>query len=590
MDSPNFSRRKFLAITGVGAAGVALVPASRILSSVGSPESPAVRWSDPRSWGGTTPGTGDVAVVARDVVLDTDATVAGIVVKEGAKLIFNRNRNVTLSSRGNVVVKGRLVMRPRNSRIKHRLVFRDVREGAFVGGGNDVLSSDVGLWVMGKGRLNIRGAKKKAWTRVVGDVASGTMTITLKTDPAGWRRGDSLVIVPTGSGSDPDHYLRFDEAQVKAIAGRRITLSAPVSFAHPAVQGENRTLSAEVLNLTRNVMIQGTENGRAHIFIRSRRPQSIRNCAIRYMGPRKDGEKILGRWVVHFHHSGNGSRGSVVKGVVVRDAGSHAFVPHVSHNITFRDCIAYNNFETGFWWDPEVSDTTNGILWDHCVSALIKGEDGSVTRHRLSGFLLRSGNNNECRNCVAVGVQGSDKSAGFAWPQPTSGVWTFKNGVAHNNKILGVFAWENDEDPHTINGLTAYRNGAAAVEHGAYVNAFRYKGLDLIENGFNLHARSKPNRQDGIALTLSNSTVKNAAVGLLITGSVLKGPAPAIIEDWSFKGCPVPVEVLHKGKNPGEYNFNRCTVDGAPLNKSHFTFTEVVPESIFRINGQQIYP
>ena len=40
--------------------------------------------------------------------------------------------------------------------------------------------------------------------------------------------------------------------------------------------------ACEVLNLTRNVGIEGTPTGRAHVFIVSRRPQAIAHTAIRW--------------------------------------------------------------------------------------------------------------------------------------------------------------------------------------------------------------------------------------------------------------------------------------------------------------------
>jgi G8 domain len=581
----DISRRKFL--VAAGATGAVAAPVVRSLTKTVAGDGVA-RWSDASTWGGKAPAADEVAVISRTVLVDRDAEVAGVVVRPNGKLVFDADRNVTLSASGNVIVNGVLKMRPRSSKFRHRLVFTGVNEQAFQGGGLDPLASDVGLWVMGDGRLDVRGGGKKDWTRVAGNVAAGTHSITLKQRPIGWRRGDLIAITPTGSASKQSHYADFDVVRVKAINGKRITLSAATKHSHPEIEAQNKTFTAEVLNLTRNVVIRGTPGKRAHIFIRSTRPQSIKNCMIRHMGPRKNGEKVLGRWPLHFHHAMNGSRGSVVQGVVIREAGSHAFVPHVSHGITFRDCIAFNVLETAFWWDEEIVDATDDILWDHCVAALVKITD-SGDKFRLAGFVLRSGNGNLIRDCVAVGVQGLDSSAGYHWPSPTTGIWKFENCLAHNNNRMGAFAWKNGEEPHGIDGFTAYRNGISAVMHGAYANAFHYENMELLENGFELHARSKVGT-DGVPLTLAQTRVKNADVGLLVTGSVQPGKAPAKINQWSFVGCNTPIEFRHKGAQPGQYEFNNCTVGGNKLQKSDIKFTSINSGSTVMIDGVQVYP
>src|SRR5204862_453436 len=118
------------------------------------------RWSNPNTWGGKVPGAGDVAYVTKAVLLDVDATVAGVQIQPGGTLTFDPASNRTLKSTGNVVVSGQLVMRPSSARIVHRLIFINVDESKFVGGGMDVLPTDVGLWVMDPGVVQAVGASK----------------------------------------------------------------------------------------------------------------------------------------------------------------------------------------------------------------------------------------------------------------------------------------------------------------------------------------------------------------------------------------------------------------------------------------------
>jgi hypothetical protein len=214
--------------------------------------------------------------------------------------------------------------------------------------------------------------------------------------------------------------------------------------------------------------------------------------------------KVLGRWGVHLHHMEDGSRGSVVEGVVVRDAGSHAFVPHMSHGITFLNCIAYNVQEDAYWWDPGTnvkpapSDSfTNDVLFDHCVAALVQPGD-NPDGLRLCGFNMSEGTidySNRAIGCVAVGVQGRRNSSGFGWQEAQQGrPWVVQDCVAHNNVADGIFAWWNTSSGNGTDRFTAYRCGNAGIELGAYFGAWNHRAPLLVGNreaGILQHARSR---------------------------------------------------------------------------------------------------
>lgn len=357
---------------------------------------------------------------------------------------------------GNVIVEGTLIMRAGST-----LRFVDVDESAFEGGGLDPIDTDVGLWVMGAGVLDAQGTAKAAWNRE-GD------------DPS-WSNDDELVLAPTAAGETS--FTPFVRGGV-------------VPRAHPSVP------PAEVLNLSRDCSIEGTSAGRSHVFIRSTSPQIVRHVGLRQMGPRKDGLKIAGRWPLHFHHNMHSQHGVVVEGVVVRDAGSHAFVLHNSDGITLRQCIAYDVQEDAFWWDPDTVEPksgepavnfTDGSLYDRCVAALVRvGDEGDS--QRLCGFNLGKGlvaGSNRAIDSVGVGVQGGKNCAGFGWQEGHQGApWVFKGCVSHNNAQHGLFTWLNlDPVPHVIENFTAYRNPAAGLAIGAYGADWEFHDATLVENG-----------------------------------------------------------------------------------------------------------
>jgi hypothetical protein len=479
-----------------------------VQSTAGAPGSrPSHRWSDPSSWSKGVPGADQVAVITKPVTLDVDVRVAGVVIERGGQLVFDPTSSHRLESSGNVVVLGRLVMRPGSAPVVHRLVFTGVREKGFAGGGMDPVRSDAGLWVMGGGTLDLAGAPKLAWARAAGAISRGATTIELQADPKGWRAGDELVLTPTLSPTSAGHTEAFDTVQIRAISGRTVTLSRPTRFAHPVIDlgadpGGSRALTAEVLNLTRNVGIEGTPGGRSHVFIRSSRPQSLRSVAIRHVGPRKVArsdargpvtELVQGRYGLHFHMCDNGSRGSVVEGVVVRDAGSRSFVAHQSHGVTFRGCVAFDVMEDAYWWDGPPGTETGGrrdpgtisddVVYDRCVAALVR-IDPEYEGYTLSGFRLGRGTGNICRGCVAVGVQGNVNASGFSWGENEEGpgIWEFRDNVAHNNRRHGIFWWQVTARHHTVVDFVAYRNGGSGILNGSYGDNTHFERCILMEN------------------------------------------------------------------------------------------------------------
>ncbi|MGZ8570770.1 MAG: hypothetical protein ACXWW5_00915 [Actinomycetota bacterium] len=447
-------RRSFLAIAAA-AVGGAVVGARIFGDRGGAPGAP----TSPMPLEGSSTSAPPVSVAAGDI---TGHHAGGFTVPAGQ----TRRIRGLVTTDANVIVEGRLEMRAGDT-----LRFVDVDESVFVGEGMDPLPTDVGLWVMGAGVLDAQGTPKEPWNRA-GDASS-------------WTAGDELVVAPTGVG---------DTAFAPFARG------SEVPRAHPSVP------AAEVLNLTRDCTIEGTPGHRSHVFIRSTSPQVIRHVGLLHLGPRKDDLKVAGRWPLHFHHNMHSQHGVVVEGVVVRNAGSHAFVAHNSNGITFRQCIAYDVHEDAYWWDPDTAEEKQGeapvnftddTTYDRCVAAVVRiGDEGNGLR--LCGFNLGKGlreGSNRCVGCVGVGVLGGSNCSGFGWQENMQGPpWVFENNVAHNNAAHGLFTWQNlGPVVHTMTAFTSYRNLDAGVAVGAYEGAWQFEAPVLVENalsGVLQHARS----------------------------------------------------------------------------------------------------
>jgi hypothetical protein len=382
-------------------------------------------------------------------------------IANGTTLRFPPNASATLiMDNKNLIIRGRLEMKPQSTSVVHTLQFSNVSEAAFVGGTSGGMSrtpvaTDIGLWVVDTGILDAIGSTRTAWDR------SGNSST--------WLTTDEMYRVPFTAGN----FTTFT-THTKGIA--------PSTVVGP----NGVTYTQECLNATRNVIIQGTVGHKAHVFISSDEAQTIKYVRFYALGPRKMGgdgftAKVTGRWGgPHFHHSGSGN---LVEGCIVYGAGSHAFVYHSTDTSVFRDCVAFASTEIPFWWDFDSSaDFSNDVTYDHCLAAGIycipefRGFD-------LTGFALYA-NSGTLTDCAAVGVLGNNTASGFTWPESSQGNWNTNSGnVAHNNYVYGEYNWQNNSFGHNIGTLVAFRNGSSGILAGAYINSFRYDGQVLFNNG-----------------------------------------------------------------------------------------------------------
>ena len=505
-------------------------------------------WSEAASWdGGTVPGADDRVSVAGPILVDADVAVGSVTILPGASLTFDEAASRTLQSRRNVVVQGMLAMRPEQASVVHRLVLTGAEEGLFTGGGMIVVDDDVGVWVMDEGELDIAGTAKLPWARAADALTQGQSSVTLDEDPQGWREGDELVITATLEPTPEEEASHeIDVVQIAGISGRTVTLSAPLAADHPAVDvGRGRTLGAEVLNLTRNVAIEGLPEARSHVFVHSNRPQSVRYAALRHLGPRQpdpEGERegdmadVLGRYALHFHHCADGSRGSLIEGVVARDLGAHAFVPHESNGTTWRGCIAHDTYDHAYWWDP--NENAADVLFERCVASSVGVN--APNSYNNGGFLFGRGpsRSNIVRGCVATNVMGD----GFLWYDGDA-VWVFEDSVAHNNAGNGIRVWQNNSLPHHLNRFVCYRNDSYGVDHGAYGNSYHYEEGNIVGNASGavvVRAVSSAGEGggDGLAFTglYCDASGTEAAMGLA-DGSPVQPTGPTVIRGCEFVGA-----------------------------------------------------
>jgi len=376
-----------------------------------------------------------------------------------------------------------------------------------------------------------------------------------------------------------------------------ITLDSPLVYNHPRVYNPFKKvyMTSEVMNLTRNVRVEGTTSGRAHINIGMvKTPFTMKNVWIRYMGPRKpDGaftSKVAGRYALHLHMNEYGTVGSYVKNCVVSDCGSHAYVLHNSHGVLFEGCISYNTFEDAYWWDPPMTNTdtmnnSHNVTYLACVAAMTKC-DPPFRGYRLTGFYLGSGRNNTAKKCIAIGNYGNATSAGFLWPEPsnfTDNVWILDSNISHNNRSDGIFTWQNDSHTHIVKNFLIYNSGMYGLEHGAYVNAYKYTDLTLIGNKYGalIHANPSANGQPDEWGYIAHIINTKSTDSLYITKHTLPGKGPFLFKDCYFPGVIVN-ELPPRVPNPppGLFDFVNCG-----LSKENFLILGMEQGSLIRVQN-----
>ncbi len=560
--------------SSVAEASTDLSPA-QATSSVTSATSGA--WTDPNTWRGgkVPPAWAHVQILAGHTVsLDTSAKVFGLDVS--GVLEYSAEKSAVLRSNRNVIVAGTLKMGYADDQV-HQLRFVDVDQEAFVGGGLDVIDSDVGLWVMEDGQLLAEGQPRRGWSRVTHGISEGKRKITVE-DASGWQVGDRIAIAPTmphGDSELAESYDGFHRTKIRSIKGNRITLGRRTVDDHPKV---NKTWTAEVMNLTRSVIIGGiNSSNKAHIFIRSTKPSRLKYVEIVNSGPGKirDGGwsvsgQVDGRYGLHIHHSGNGSNGMLVEGVVMRNFGFKGFVPHMSHGITFRDTVAFGGGSTAYWWDQQ--ERSNDILFDRTIGAKIKSEDGV--------YFLATGDNVEVRDSVAVGSIVVANSGGYEWENGDTGSWEFSGNIAHNLRGNGIRIWQNTQENHVLSDFAVYHVDEIAIRLGAYTNNYHLKDFDIFgygESGLELLAVSRQPHQDlskPAGLVVENGVIDGADTSpgpnIAIREGAVPGTWPITVRNVKLRGRAgqkQPAVWLHEGANDKKLDFIDVAIRNGPTPK-----------------------
>ncbi|MPZ68543.1 MAG: transmembrane domain-containing protein [Actinobacteria bacterium] len=410
------------------------------------------RWSEPSTWGGKLPSSGDKVRIPRgaNVLLDTDtASLAGL--RVDGTLRFAR-KNLDLTARW-VMIHGTLRIGTEAKPFEQRATI--TLTGAK--SSRDVMGMGTKfLGVMG-GTLDLHGAAARGWTRLAATAAAGDDSIQVG-DASSWETGDQIATAST------DYWSIHDEVRtITGVEGNTLVLDKPLRYQHwgtiQDISGHPVDERAEVGLLTRNIVVQGdassSESGfGGHTMFMGDSTVRIDGVTFDNMGQRKK----LRRYPVHFHMDGSAD-GSYVRNSAIANSFNRCLVIHGTNRLVIDGNVCHDHLGHGFFLEDGAE--VDNVITNNLGFGTRSVEDGLLPSDRRPATFWITNPDNVVNDNVAAGSEG----AGFWYalpehptgPSATSSIWprrtplkSFRGNVAHSNGDRGL----NVDDGPRPNGTT----------------------------------------------------------------------------------------------------------------------------------------
>jgi cell migration-inducing and hyaluronan-binding protein len=432
-------------------------------------------------------GAAVVIPAGKTIVLDVSPPALASLTVDGT-LRF-AEQDIALSS-GWIVVRGRFEIGSEAQPFQHQasITLTGLEGEDVMGMGAKVFGA------MSGGAIELHGAKRAGWTRLVASAAAGTNQLKLE-QAVDWKPGDHLVVASTDL--DPQ---QAEELYVAGVQGTTVTVSTPLHFAHFGLSqtfaGKPLEERAEVGLLSRNIVLRGDDasnlNGfGGHMMAMQGGIMHIEGVEITRMGQKK----VLARYPMHWHLEG------AVDGQYFRDNSvwhtyNRCVTVHGTSNAVVAGNVCYDDIGHAYFLEDGAE---TGNLFEDNLGVLTRlpaaGEAVIPTDVTPATFWITNPDNTYRRN-VAAGSRGF--GFWFALPASPTGLSTgsallpretplreFSDNVAHSNSNSGLLVDNGpkaDLTTETVNysprqtpgtsspaviaffrNFTAYKHGGRAV-------------------------------------------------------------------------------------------------------------------------------
>lgn len=475
-------------------------------------------WGDPRTWeGGSVPAATDRVLVPPGIKVQlTEAAVVQTVAVRG---ILSLAKGTLTANTIQVLPDGYLELGTPEQPTRAELVLG----GELLPKEDDPEQHGAGLLVLG--RLVACGETKTSFARLASAPAAGATILTLASAVQGWKPGDTLALPDTRSPARRGKSgSQSEKATIATVSsdGKRVTLSAPLQFAH---EGRERFLP-HVLNLTRSVTLR-SKNTRVpgHVFLGESATCSVESAAFVRLGrtttaPLHPERNHVARYAFHFHHATGPFRG------------------------TWRGRLADCAFEESPKWQLVLHGTTKvrverNAFWGAKGAAVVV-EDGHEAWNELVG--------NIAANCQ--GTQPGESEPGLRDDREDVGsegvgFWLAnaanlcKDNIAADCALAGIVKFPRPERPKR-GTLTYFAEPQAdptrelrfpEADNLPYPTPFEGNEVYASPHGIELWRESPFTIKDSVAWNCHQGLVPRATEPLVIDGLIVRGDPTALGDD-----------------------------------------------------------
>ncbi|WP_396612531.1 G8 domain-containing protein [Haloferax sp. S1W] len=349
-------------------------------------------WSEPETWGGSTPSAGDEVTIGPDkhVVLDQNTpNLSGVTVQGVLEFKDGAYRELTsdyVLAEGDGMLRIGTESDPFQSKAVITLTGTETDESIR---GSGVMA--IGTKLLGTfdgGIIDIHGAsrEKTDWTQLGATANAGDSRIQLE-ETVNWEAGDEIVLAP--SGTDP---TEAERRTIESVDGDTVELNSGLDHDHfgetQKVDGRTVDIRAEVGLLTRNIVMRGdnevsnpggdetytnptkgdtsleyeTGFGAHGIFAKDPKQVQIEGMEIYHAG--QTGRKA--RYPLHFHHA-HEQPDSYISNNSVHDSYQRGFNSHGTGNVTYERNVGYDINGHCFLVEEGIEAEQNNLFRENLV-------------------------------------------------------------------------------------------------------------------------------------------------------------------------------------------------------------------------------